>query len=305
MEQHVRMGVPRDLEPFARSITLPRSGASLFYYDAGSPASPSMLLVHGLGDEADTWRSVIAPLSRTFRVIAPDLPGFGRSAPPGRARLSPPFLSGILRELMTALQISGAICVGSSLGAVLVELAAREDPALASRLLLADGGLGIEGKIPPSLLLMLLPGLGENRYRRLKGDLDAAYASLRPYYADLDAMPETERVFLRQRVEDRVMSDTQRRAYFSTLRGYIGWLLLHGRSARPGAKRPAQDVLYVWGAEDHIVPLSAARAAHAGESTSKLTIIAGAGHLPHQEKPGEFVRIVRGFVGAATAQGEG
>ena len=303
MEQHVRMAVPRELEPFARSITLPRSGASLFYYDAGSLAFPAMLLVHGLGDEADTWRSVIAPLSRSFRIIAPDLPGFGRSVPPGRTRLTPPFLSGVLRELMTELRISDAIGVGSSLGAVLVELAAREDPALVSRLLLADGGLGIEGKIPPTLLPTLLPGLGERRYRRLRLDLDAAYASLRPYYADLDAMPEAERTFLRTRVEDRVMSDMQRQAYFSAFRGYVGWLLLHRRSARSRAQRPAQEVLYVWGAEDHIMPLSAAKAAHAGESTSKLTIIAGAGHLPHQEKPAEFVRIVQGFAGASAREG--
>jgi pimeloyl-ACP methyl ester carboxylesterase len=48
-----------------------------------------LLLVHGLGDEADSWRHVLLPLAERYHVVAPDLPGFGRSESlplPGRTR---------------------------------------------------------------------------------------------------------------------------------------------------------------------------------------------------------------------------
>jgi pimeloyl-ACP methyl ester carboxylesterase len=297
MAQQPGMVVPRHLEPFSRTLPLSRSGANLFYFDAGSSASPVMLLVHGLGDEADTWRSVIQPLSRHFRVIAPDLPGFGRSSLPRRP-LTPRYLARVILELMAALHLTTVTGVGSSLGAVLLQLAASREPALFRRLLLEDGGLGIAGKLPPALLVMLIPGLGGRRYRGLSGDLAAAYMSLRPYYADLDGMQKTEREFLRQRVIDRVGSDTQRRAYLSALRGYIGWLSLFGRSAHRRSTRFDLPLLRVWGAQDHIVPLSAAKAAGDGEG---LTVIDGAGHLPHQEKPREFIRVVLDFAAARGA----
>jgi pimeloyl-ACP methyl ester carboxylesterase len=297
------MVVPSHLEQFSRTQELARSDTNLFYYEAGSRDSPVMLLVHGLGDEADTWRSVIQPLSVHFRVIAPDLPGFGRSSRP-RRRLTPRYLAGVLVELMASLRLTAVTGVGSSLGALLLQLAAAREPALFRRLLLEDGGLGMEGKLPPALLLMLLPGLGELRYRGFSGNPAAAYMSLRPYYADLDGMPESEREFLRQRVIARVASDTQRWAYLSALRGYVGWLSLFGRSAQRRCRRLDLPLLRVWGAQDRIVPAPVAKDADGRERGPELVVIDGAGHLPHQEKPREFTRIALGFAGArGTAAG--
>jgi pimeloyl-ACP methyl ester carboxylesterase len=70
------------LDKYAQAIDLPLSGLRLFYYTAGAPEQPAALLLHGLGDEADTWRRLIEPLSSRWRVFAPDLPGFGRSDKP-------------------------------------------------------------------------------------------------------------------------------------------------------------------------------------------------------------------------------
>ncbi len=86
------------LEQCAQIIDLPRNRLRLFYYAAGVPWQPAALLLHGLGDEADTWRFLIEPLSQRWRVIAPDLPGFGRSEKPQRA-YTLEFLQGCLFEL--------------------------------------------------------------------------------------------------------------------------------------------------------------------------------------------------------------
>lgn len=286
------MRIPDGLEEFARTLSLPRSRTSLFFYDAGSRDSPPVLLVHGLGDEADTWRRVIRPLSKRFRVIAPDLPGFGRSLLPARRRLSPPFIADLLLELIEALGASSAIAVGSSLGASLAQLAALRGPGRFSRLILVDGGLLAKSKLHPALLLMLVPMLGERGYRSLRHAPEAAYASLSPYYARLGGLPAEEREFLRERVRERVESDTQMRAYFSFFRGYFAWMLLNAPAWAARARRTSIETLYVWGAEDHIIPLDAGQGAAVSHPGARLAVIPAAGHLPHQEAPDDFLRLL-------------
>ncbi len=285
------MRIPSALASWATTVKLPASGREVFCYDAGPRDAPGMLLVHGLGDEADTWRRVIAPLSQRHRVVAPDLPGFGRSPAPARTRLTPPYLVSVLRELLQHLGMRGAVLVGSSLGAALSQALALAEPGLASRLVLVDGGLLAMSGPNAALLLMLVPGVGERRYRSLAGNLDAAFASLVPYYARLGNLPEEERRFLRERVGERVASATQMRAYFSSLRGFTLWMLAGGRTAARRAAGLGVSATYVWGEQDHIIPLEAGRSAHAKHAGSKLVVIPGAGHLPHQETPEEFLRL--------------
>ncbi len=56
-------------------------GAELAVRLAGDREKPAFLLIHGLPNSSDYFRNVIGPLSRNCFVIAPDLPGFGRSEP--------------------------------------------------------------------------------------------------------------------------------------------------------------------------------------------------------------------------------
>ncbi len=72
------------LEGWSRRVQLPSSKIRLQVYDTGGDAKPPVLLLHGLGDEADTWRHVLPLLQPDYRVLAPDLPGFGRSDKPRR-----------------------------------------------------------------------------------------------------------------------------------------------------------------------------------------------------------------------------
>jgi pimeloyl-ACP methyl ester carboxylesterase len=57
------------------------NGADLAVRLAGDRAKPALLLIHGFPSSSATFRHVISPLSRDCFVIAPDLPGFGSSAP--------------------------------------------------------------------------------------------------------------------------------------------------------------------------------------------------------------------------------
>ena len=74
------------LAAYARRMGGSREG---FYYDSGIPfaGAATFVLVHGLGDEADTWASLFPLLAKGFRLIAPDLPGFGRSVAKRKSNL--------------------------------------------------------------------------------------------------------------------------------------------------------------------------------------------------------------------------
>ncbi len=284
------------LAPFGRSVRL-SSGAGMFVYDTAAEDRPPLVLLHGLGDDADTWRHVIGPLSARYRVVAPDLPGFGRSDKPDAAYTVPFFLA-CLVEMMDLTGVTGAsragvTVIGNSLGAMLAQALALEVPALVTRLVLVDGLLVARGQRPSlGALAFLVPGLGEARYNRLRHNPQAAYETLRVYYADLDALPEADRAFLFQRVNERVWSDGQRRASLSVVRRLFAWLASRQRQFAVALAKLQTPTLVVWGEHDRIMPVANAHAYRAIQPAARVVVIPGAGHLPQQEKPAQFMEVL-------------
>ncbi|NJN15874.1 MAG: alpha/beta fold hydrolase [Oscillochloris sp.] len=283
--------IPAALEPHVRRVTV--NGLPIHCYIAGPADAAPLVLVHGLADEADSWRRVILPLAERHRVVALDLPGFGRSAAPQRA-LSLAFFARTLAGLLDALAIPRAILVGNSVGAMICQRLAVAAPQRVERLVLIGGCLPVARQLPPpALLAFLLPGLGEFAYTSLRRSQAEAYATLRPYYHNLDGLPAEERDFLYDRVWARVWSDRQRRAFCSTLR----WLSIDGaaRSAeyRSMLRNCAVPTHLVWGESDGIAARANAETARALIPNSRLSLIPECGHLPQQERPLETIEKIR------------
>src|SRR5579863_6454207 len=59
-------------------------GFNIFYREAGAPTAPKLLLLHGFPSASHMFRDLIPLLADRFHIIAPDLPGFGKSDLPGR-----------------------------------------------------------------------------------------------------------------------------------------------------------------------------------------------------------------------------
>ena len=66
---------------------------NIFYREAGPRDAPALLLLHGFPTSSHMFRNLIPALAETYRVIAPDLPGFGFSDAPGRTNFSYTFES--------------------------------------------------------------------------------------------------------------------------------------------------------------------------------------------------------------------
>jgi pimeloyl-ACP methyl ester carboxylesterase len=63
-------------------------GFKVFYREAGSSASPKLLLLHGFPSASHMFRDLIPLLADRFHIVAPDLPGFGQSDMPPREKFS-------------------------------------------------------------------------------------------------------------------------------------------------------------------------------------------------------------------------
>jgi 2-hydroxy-6-oxonona-2,4-dienedioate hydrolase len=118
-------------------------GHAVRYREAGS--GPPLVLVHGLGVSADYWfRNGSTLADEGFRVLAPDLIGFGRT--PARrpeAAEGPLRQAAMLAHWADALEIGPAVFIGHSLSCqTIVELAARQPERVRGLVLAAPTGSG-------------------------------------------------------------------------------------------------------------------------------------------------------------------
>ena len=271
----------------ARAITL--HGHSIAYVQKG--AGPVLLLIHGMAGSLATWRSVIDPLAPNATVLAVDLPGHGGSSP-GGGDYSLGSLAAGLRDVLTALGHDRATLVGHSLGGGIAMQFAYQFPEMTERLaLVSSGGLGLE--VNPVLRAASLPGANlflsvtAEATRRASGIagrvLRATHSPSRPGFDELVSSYAS-------------LADADRRtAFLATVRSVVG---LNGQTVRAEDRLYlAKDlpVLLIWGAEDPIIPVEHARAAHRLLPDSTLAVFDGVRHFPHVEAPQRFVTALEDF----------
>jgi pimeloyl-ACP methyl ester carboxylesterase len=180
--------------------------------------------------------------------------------------------------------------MGSSLGAILAHHIALVNPRLLRALILVGGALNQnEMGSNLSMRLMQIPLLGEWLYTRLRKDPQAAFESLNSVYHDLKNLPSEDQDFLFTRVNKRVWDDGQKDAYLSLLRKLPGWVRgLQGQIAKKSATLEI-PALVVRGEFDPLFSPENGLALVEGLPNAQMMQINGAGHLPHQEKPAEFL----------------
>ncbi len=111
------------------------------YIDIGS-GDETILLVHGLASNAGFWRYNIPELSKHYRVIAVDLPGYGKSQK-GVYTYSMSFYAETLKKIMDALNLNKVILIGHSMGGQIGITFALKYSERLTKLILADPA-GIE-----------------------------------------------------------------------------------------------------------------------------------------------------------------
>src|SRR3954464_922392 len=117
---------------------------------------PPLLLLHGIGNSAQTWAGVLDRLAASHTVLAPDLLGHGSSDKP-RGDYSIAGYANGMRDLLSVLDLEQATVVGHSLGGGVALQFAYQFPERCQRLVLVgSGGLGPE--LTAGLRAAPLPG---------------------------------------------------------------------------------------------------------------------------------------------------
>ncbi len=288
------MQLAAPLAPHAKTITL-SDGMRIVLADSAEPHKPALVLIHGLQDEADSWQRVFEPLTRTHRVVALDLPGFGRSDKSRRAYTIGLFAKTVL-AVMTQLGIDRAALAGNSLGGMIAEHIALTQTPRVTALALLSGTLSIT-RHPPSNAGGIRQRLFANRielqyFETLRRDPQAAYRTLKPYYRDLAGLPQTQRDFLFQRVNERVWDEPQRRAAFSVRNNMLPFFALNALRIRREIAKLRVPTQVIWGADNVIFPTANGPARAALQPGAVFHALPECGHLPQQEQPERVVEIL-------------
>ncbi|MGO9302591.1 MAG: alpha/beta fold hydrolase [Candidatus Korobacteraceae bacterium] len=273
-----------------RSVTL--DGVTWRYLFAGS--GPPLLLIHGFMGYSFSWRFNMEPLSRYFSVYAVDLPGSGFSQrPSGNGCSLAGDAEGVLR-FMEKLGIENADIVGSSRGGglsiVLAAIAARTNRLHRVRRLVLVSPINpwsSQGKVLARLFATTLGGLYivhvqprlhviARRYiKALYGDpLRISPGTFEGYRAGLNPPGSFEHLV-------------------RILRSWIDDLEAIGQAIKEIRGFPT---LLLWGSRDRVVYPSSIHQMQRQLKNSALVMFQGAGHMPYEEVPDEFNRVVCDFL---------
>ena len=276
----------RPTEP--RTITV--HGRPLTCVVAGS--GPVLLLIHGMGGTFENWHAVIEPLARQHTVLAPDLPGHGRSAP-GGGDYSIGALAAGLRDLLVALGHERATLVGHSLGGGIAMQFAYQFPETTERLVLvSSGGLGHE----VSLLLRAAALPGANVFIAATATLGSTVGGALARGLGLVGVRPNADVSEVARGYASLSDRDRRAAFLATLRGVID---TGGQRVHAGDRHYLDEgmpTLIIWGDRDPILPLHHGQNAHEAIPGSRLEVFRGVGHLPQLEAPERFIAVLEQFI---------
>jgi pimeloyl-ACP methyl ester carboxylesterase len=283
-------------------------GGPVHYVDFGGPDdAPTVVLVHGLGGSHLNW-DLFAPLLRPHvRVLALDLPGFGRSEP-GDRRTTVHDNVKVLDRFLREVAGSPAVLVGNSMGGMISILQAAESPKTVSGLVLLDAAVpgprrALDPLVAITFAVYAIPRLGERFLalrRKRSTPLRQVRDMLRLCGVDPDALP-TETIdrsldLIAQRQDVPGMD----RAFLAAARSLLR-LLVDPRGYRTAMASIRVPVLMVQGDEDRLVPVSAARDIAGRHPEWKYLELPGVGHVPQLQVPKELATEVLAWLDATAA----
>jgi pimeloyl-ACP methyl ester carboxylesterase len=276
-----------DWPSLTRTVSVP--GGQLQVIDTGGDRPP-LLFIHGLAGLWQNWLLNIPAFMATHRVIAPDLPGFGRSPMPS-GEITIRGYARTLDALCGTLGVDGAVVVGNSMGGFVAADLAIASPARVAKLVLVSSvGLSIEYLRREPLITLARVWAG----------------------AATRVGARSETMIRRPRLRRVALQSVVR--YPEKLSYPLTWELVQGAGS-PGFV-PAMEALtdysfredlvridvptvIVWGRNDMLVPV-----ADADEferligANARTEIFEDTGHVPMLERPSRFNALLREFVSA-------
>lgn len=263
------------------------NGVKIHYHDIGN--GPALVLLHGSGPGASGWSNYarnIEVLKHHFRVLCPDIPGFGLSDMKPREAPMPGWWAKAMVAFLDAVGEEKAHFVGNSMGGMITLKIAMEEPERIDRMILMGpgGGLPITSTFPTEGIKTLIgfyDGEGPS-LSRLRGFINQFVYEPTRITEDL--------------IEQRFAAATAPK-------------IVDNPPMRPGPAGPPEELwrdprlaslphetLIIWGREDRVMPLDMSFSLLKQIPRARLLVIPKCGHWVQWEHAGEFNRQVMQFL---------
>lgn len=277
-------------ESTSRFVTV--GGVQIHYNEAGS--GPALVLIHGGGPGASGWSNYsrnIEPLSRHFRVLTPDLPGFGKSDVKPRGSAMPAWYATKMGEFLDALGIAKAHFVGNSLGGMVTLRLALDRPDKVDRMVLMGpgGSVPMFSQFPTEAIKTLLffyDGPGPS-LERLRGFVkDFVY----------DPSKITDEL-----LEGRMKTALQPHIVETPPMRPDPTAKLEQLWSDPRLASVPHETMIIWGREDKVMPIDMSFAYLKQIPRARLYVLPQCGHWAQWEHAEEFNSVTAGFFGVGNA----
>jgi pimeloyl-ACP methyl ester carboxylesterase len=291
------MGVDRVIERVVDA-----KGRRVFHREAGD--GPALLFLHGFPQTGHAWRGMIDRLSDRFRLLMPDVPGFGASDSPPEH--DPGVVASILCDYLDAVDAPEAIVVGHDWGGAFAFRLALDHADRIPRLIVTNTAFRELSPLHSWYIwLFNIPWLPEAAFRLgsdqilsffMKGATPEGRRSVfegEPLRVYQEAYRDPERISSALEYY-RVVT---RKAFSKQMRARFGKGVLTSDAAT-GGRRIEQPTLIVWGMRDPALPPKLLYGMKRDIPQAEVVELPDCGHFVAEECPDELARAIDRFVPA-------
>jgi len=271
-------GMRKDAGLTIKSVNIP--DFKIVYFEGGT--GEPIIMLHGFGADKDTWLMFAKYFTSGYRVIIPDLPGFGESSKPENAQYTIMSQVEKLNALAKELKLTDFHIIGNSMGGNIAGAFAAAHPEMVKTLGLFDSG-GVKSPMKSELHLLMETGINPLIVKNTE-DYDRLLAF--NFYKPIPIPSFVKKVLAEKAAK---ASEFNQKIFKESTQD--DFLLLESKLGM--IKAPT---LIVWGDSDRVIHVSSVPVFEKKIKNARSVIIKECGHLPMLEKPQETADAYKNFL---------
>ncbi|MDH3973506.1 MAG: alpha/beta hydrolase [Deltaproteobacteria bacterium] len=284
--------VPQKIETWKELLERIEEPSTIdLYYEEEGSGEETLLLIHGFGQSLYTWRHLMPPLSKKYRLILVDLKGFGKSPKPKDGRYTLYEQVKLVLHLIKKLDLSRLTLMGHSFGGGVALITALYltlfDKGRVERTVLIDNP-AYEQKLPPFVSILKVPVISDLGMALIPAKIQIRSLLKLSYLHESTITNDAVAAYAKP-----LYTPGGRQALINTARQMVP-SDLSGLSKR--YEKIDLPVQLIWGAKDAIIPVGIGLKLEKALPHGWIKVFPDCGHVPQEEKPEETFELIEAFL---------